>query len=488
MASTKFYLAAPYKKSTKTGKNILNDKETRIYLFLYLGRSEFEKDASGNKKLLMIRIKTEWSILPKEWDFKKQIRKENLAGSIEFNKKLTDKKTETINKYEELRKDYPDMPFKQLRQKLQRYFKEKELPELKGAKTMEEIFAEYIASLEGKLKPGSIKKAKTLRNVLIGVPDEEIKPRRKYPPTFIDVNKEYCPLTFSMIDYMFYNKFVYFLRNKKATGGRQKNRPEGEQDGLLEDTVGKYIESLKTFCGWAENWGYNKYRTYKEFKQTSTASRKCIAKKNGARIVTLTLPELKQLYYHDFSKNPRLERIRDLFCFACFTGQRWGDITTIDINDIIGKDIWKLTAEKTSHETEIDLIGFHTPALDILKKYSYELPKISSQKFNAKIKEVGKEAGIDAPVKIERFVGSKKIIIEKPKYQFMSSHMGRRTCVSILLNDYGMSVTYVMSITGHTSVATLEKYINKDRGAQRRAAEKQINAMEKPKAPKKEAV
>ena len=70
--------------------------------------------------------------------------------------------------------------------------------------------------------------------------------------------------------------------------------------------------------------------------------------------------------------------------------------------------------------------------------------------------------------------------MEKPKYQFMSSHMGRRTCVSILLNDYQMSVSYVMAITAHKSVATLQKYIKSDRKARRRAAENQANLMNQP--------
>jgi len=464
MAKTKFYIRNPYKDKEK---KILNDKETKINLYIYFDRNN------------IIRLATPWMILPKEWDFRKEQRKESLPGSPEdkTNENLRKFKNAALSKYDEIKKQYPDLPFNSIRKKLIQDLKKWELPNIKKGRTMQEIFTEYLESMQGEYSKGSIYKAQTLRNVLIGIPENEKSENRKYPTPFIKVYPDFEPFVFSMIDHDFYNKFVKYLRAKKATGGRQKTRPEGEQDGLLEDTVGKYIESLRTFCKWAEKRGYNKNKTYREFKLVTSAGRKRKAKRSGGDIVTLTLPELKKLYHHDFSENERLERVRDLFCFACFTGQRWADITTIDINDIIGNDIWKLTAQKTSHETEIDLVGFHAPALDILKKYKYKLPVISSQQFNNYIKEAGGIAGIDTPVKIRRWVGSKKIEIEKPKYQFMSSHMGRRTCVSILLNDYSMSVSYVMGVTGHRSVNTLQKYIDIDRSARRRAAEKQINAM-----------
>jgi integrase len=140
----------------------------------------------------------------------------------------------------------------------------------------------------------------------------------------------------------------------------------------------------------------------------------------------------------------------------------------LDKNEI-HDDVWTFEAYKTKKLTEIYFTGFAAPALDILKKYSYQLPKISLQKFNLQLKKAAEVAKINTPVKVRRYVGIKEIIIENPKYAFLGSHCGRRTCVSILLNDFNMNIAHVKEITGHADLDTLQKYINSDNKARREA-------------------
>jgi len=52
-----------------------------------------------------------------------------------------------------------------------------------------------------------------------------------------------------------------------------------------------------------------------------------------------------------------------------------------------------------------------------------------------------------------------KIEIKKPKHSFMSSHMARRSCITILLQK-GVAPTTVMKLSGHTDLKTLMKYEN----------------------------
>ena len=122
---------------------------------------------------------------------------------------------------------------------------------------------------------------------------------------------------------------------------------------------------------------------------------------------------------------------------------------------------WIFESYKTKKVMKIPFKGFVAPALDILKKYDYELPSISAQKFNDYIKEVGVLAGIDEPVTIKRQSGNQRIEIKKPKHSFMSSHMARRSCVTILLQG-GIPPTTIMKLTGHTDIKTLMKYENTD--------------------------
>jgi integrase len=449
MPTIKLILQQPYAtnpdKEIKTKK--LNPRETRLYCFLILDRDR------------VIKIKTEFVIRPKEWDFAIQGKIERHAGSIEFNKKLNTLRNDLWGEYQRLIEDFPDISFDHLSRKLKDYGKTREIPISKDTKSVAAVLDEYIETLKGQVAPGTIKKYTTLKNSL-----EE----------FSKGNRKYQQLTFSMIDHSFIEAYRKYLRNQEPRG-RQKSRPEKLQKGLLLDTQAKYIKCLKSFCKYAEERGYNKYTFYKDFSCISQADQK--RKKSDFDIVTLTLSELRQFYTHDFSGDPHLGRVRDLFCFACFTGQRWGDFSNFDKSQL-QDDVWTFIAEKTKRETQIDLTGFAAPAIDILKKYKYQLPKITQQKFNDYLKVAASEAKINEPTKIIRYVGVNEIVNIKPKSQFLSSHSARRTCVSILLNDFNLNVVHVMGITGHTDIKTLQKYIHKDREARRTAISNTKNITE----------
>lgn len=458
MASVKLILQNPYTMKNRgkllsdqvSGNNpseiiseVTNKKKKlslfpkRLYCFLIIDRKH------------MIKIKTEHTIIPSEWDFIKQYKKEKLAGSLEFNKGLLALKADLLNQYNSLRKDHPELTFEEISIMMKEFGKNRELPMFEK-KSFIEALDEYIKVMEGQVTEGTIKKYNTLKRSLMD---------------FGTKNKKYRNLNFRMIDLSFRDTYTDYLRNREPKG-RQKRRPEGMQEGLLVDTTGKYIETLKTFCRWAEGRGYNKHTEYQKIQNVTQAEKKLMKAKND--IVTLTLQELKQFYSHDFSDNQSLERVRDLFCFAAFTGQRWSDIEQFSKSQIRG-DVWYFKAQKTKKETEIDMIGFAAPALSIAIKYNFQLPAISLQKFNEMLKEAGRLAKIDTPTRVVRYVGIKEIEMVRPKCEFLSSHTARKTCVSILLNVYNLPITHVLEITGHSELKTLQKYIDKDRDARRKA-------------------
>lgn len=251
-------------------------------------------------------------------------------------------------------------------------------------------------------------------------------------------------ITFESINMVFYDKFKSFLLNTD-------NKRTEEANGLLDETIAKYISALKTFMQWALD---RNYHTSTDFQHKQFAAKR----KTKHEIVTLTMEELTRLYELDLSSNKRLEKVRDLFCFATFTGQRWSDIENFRKEDI-KNGLWIFESYKTKKVMNVPFKGFIAPALDILKKYDYDLPRISSQKFNDYIKEVGELAEINESVTIKRQSGKYRIEIKKPKHSFMSSHMARRSCVTILL-EWGMAPTTIMQLTGHTDLKTLMKYEN----------------------------
>lgn len=459
MATVKFILHRPYKadltsenvkhksgsesvlkrrKKVKNKKRILVDKEVRLYAVLIVRMGE------------VVKIKTQHTILPEKWDFDKQELKENIRGidntpSIEFNNDLRKLKSDILAKYNQTVKNHPDMSFPGIYQIMINFGKTKEIPYLEHDKDFFAYLDEYIEYLKGEVTYRTAQKYTTLKNSL-----KEFGSQEKY--------KRYRDLSFSQIDLKFKDAYSKYLRSQKPRG-RQRSRPEEDQKGILIDTEGKYFETLKTFCRWSEERGYNKYSGYQRFKNFSDAHKKLRKKRN--EIITLTFEELQKLHSHDFSDRPSLERVRDLWCFGAYCGQRWSDIESFNKDDLQG-DTWKFISQKTKKETTVYFIGYAEPGLTILKKYNYELPTISLVKFNKYIKDAVGIAGINSKIKISRYRGSDEIVIEKPKFKYITSHSARRTCFSILLNDFNVPVSHVKELSGHSDLKTLMLYINKD--------------------------
>ena len=95
----------------------------------------------------------------------------------------------------------------------------------------------------------------------------------------------------------------------------------------------------------------------------------------------LTELELKMMRSHKLE--PKLERVRDLFIFAAYTGLSFCDTQTFDFGSMTKKegDMYYIDGSRIKTETKFftPILG---PAMKVLEKYEYQLPKISNQKAN----------------------------------------------------------------------------------------------------------
>ncbi|MBE7686233.1 tyrosine-type recombinase/integrase [Tenacibaculum piscium] len=152
---------------------------------------------------------------------------------------------------------------------------------------------------------------------------------------------------------------------------------------------------------------------------------------------------------------------RKYLIIACYTGQRG----TALIELIKKENFVKVGA---TYRIEIKQIkGSKKVLIPVLPKvleiYKTGLPyKVSTQKLNKYFKEICKLAEIN-----ELILGKKRNELtnrnekkERPKYQYISTHVGRRTFATLHYNKLPVSV--IMKVTGHTKVATFMKYIQKD--------------------------
>jgi len=171
-----------------------------------------------------------------------------------------------------------------------------------------------------------------------------------------------------------------------------------------------------------------------------------------------TMDELMQLYNHEF-KSHKLEKVRDLYCFGCFTGLRFSDIKSLKTSNIFENHI-SITIKKT--KTVAHKIPLNNFSKSILEKYIdtiYEpIPKISDVKFNKYIKECCSEAKINELMSITRYIGQKRIDKTVPKHELITSHTARKTFVTNSL-VLGMKEMVVRNITGHKKEASFKRYV-----------------------------
>jgi integrase len=208
----------------------------------------------------------------------------------------------------------------------------------------------------------------------------------------------------------------------------------------------KIVAVLKTFLNWAAEREY----------YTGTKHRKFNAPEKDIEVIFLSEEELMKLRNFKF-ENPKLDRVRDIYCVGCGTSLRFSDLMDLKREHIRDGVIYK-TVLKTKETVTIPLLPW---AKVILEKYTHPirvLPRISNQKFNKYIKDCCKAAEIDQPTRIIHYSGNNKEEITKPKHELIAAHTARKTFVTLSV-ILGMDVKTIKSITGHTSDKSFDKYL-----------------------------
>lgn len=244
-----------------------------------------------------------------------------------------------------------------------------------------------------------------------------------------------APLRFEKVNKQFYERFSAYLRNDLHH---------------TTNTVNKYLKTFKTFINWSIDHDYTtSEKASTKFKITDSAT----------EVIYLNKEELKKLVHLDLPFGSTLAKVRDVFCFGCFTGQRFSDIANLKHTDISGTS-WILHQIKVKDTIQIE-VPLNELAMMILGRYKDEdrpLPVISNQKTNQYLKLLCERAGINEWVKVVRYRGNQRIELREPKYKFIGTHTARRTFITLSLEDK-MRPETVMAITGHNDFKTMKRYI-----------------------------
>lgn len=157
----------------------------------------------------------------------------------------------------------------------------------------------------------------------------------------------------------------------------------------------------------------------------------------------LTQEEISLIYEKKFITE-RLEQIRDIFVFACYTGLSYIDVANLvedNIQEAFDGNLWIMTKrQKTNVNSNIRLLDIPKAILAKYKgtlKNGKCLPVVSNQKVNEYLKEIATICGIN-----------KKLTFHVARHSFATS---------ITLSN-GVPIESVSKMLGHTNIRTTQIY------------------------------
>ena len=176
-------------------------------------------------------------------------------------------------------------------------------------------------------------------------------------------------------------------------------------------------------------------------------------------ITYLTTKELYKLENHKFSQK-RLEQVRDMFVFCCYTGLPYLEMSTLMKKNIVKKfdnELWiDMYRQKTKKQFSIPLLPKATKIIEKYQRDDKILPKISNQKFNSYLKEIADIVGIE-----------KKL----------THHIARKTFATTILLYNDVPIEVVSELLGHSKISTTQEHYAKV--VQKKISEQMINLTKK---------
>jgi len=203
--------------------------------------------------------------------------------------------------------------------------------------------------------------------------------------------------------------------------------------GCTHNTAMKFVQRFRTVVNFAKNTGLvtaDPFGNYKvKFEQTDRDY--------------LTMEEITAIYNKKFTSK-RLEQVRDLFIFSCYTALSYIDVcelTQENIRTSFDGNLWIMTKRhKTNVASNIRLLEIPKA---ILEKYKDKLPNgmilpiISNQKVNDYLKEIATICNIN---------------------KNLTFHIARHSYATSVLIANGVPIETVSKILGHTNIRTTQIY------------------------------
>lgn len=223
------------------------------------------------------------------------------------------------------------------------------------------------------------------------------------------------------VDLKFINGFEYFLKTEITAN---------------QNTITKYLTNFKKIIriAYANDW-ITKDPFFLWKAKWKTVEREFLSEW-----------EVQKIIEKDVNIS-RLELVKDIFIFSCFTGLAYADVKKLSSNDIVigmdGERWIKTKRTKTDTRSNIPIL----PIADaIIDKYSSHpdimnseclIPVLSNQKMNAYLKEIADVCGIN---------------------KNLTFHLARHTFATSITLSNGVPIESVSKMLGHKSLKTTQHY------------------------------
>ena len=328
-----------------------------------------------------------------------------------------------------------------------------------GSKEETKILNQYLDAIQANIY--QVQKEYTLRNEPITATQVRAKilhktEEKKY--SLIEVyqyhNDQFEKLVGSQFSYGTYKKFKSALKSLKAFLEWKFKKC----DVYLTEVNHKFITDYEFYLKTIQDLQHNSAMV--NVKKLKKIIRQCVANDwldkdpfKSYKITTkethrnfLMKDELEILINKNISVK-RLDQVRDIFLFSCYTGLSYTDVMMLTRKDIsigIDGEQWIFTTRiKTDSASRIPLLPI---ARDILEKHSMQpdiinsgrlLPKLTNQRLNSYLKEI---------TDICEF---KKVL---------TFHCARHTFATTVTLTNGVPIETVSKMLGHKSLRTTQIY------------------------------
>ena len=248
---------------------------------------------------------------------------------------------------------------------------------------------------------------------------QRYKTTKKHLAAFISFSFKLKDFPVKEIDIKFINSFIYYLKTELS---------------LSHNSALKYLSYFKKIVRVAYANGWLEKDPFYNFKvKLQTIDREFLTKE-----------EIIKIMEKEFMI-PRMEQVRDIFLFSCYTGLAYVDVFKLTPDDIIkGIDGNKWIKTKRTKTKTLSSIPILPVAEKLIEKYEdlesptgKLLPVYSNQKTNSYLKEIADSCGIK---------------------KNLTFHMARHTFATTVTLSNGVPIESVSKMLGHRSLKTTQHY------------------------------